>query len=351
MGCIKRYLAKVTLPDRQKHSSRLFVDLAENVHIHHRDFRVVFSLDEFFEYVDVIYKSMKDIKNYLLQNPRYREQKITDTIMIAGGRERQLKFLVNSPSPNRSYYFPDDFAIELQEESVIDEIHIHYRDFRLVMKRDEFKIIAQEFTKALNELQAFERDNRYVQKGHSDREIEDFNINYADKSFNTGIMGASKVKLNNISSRWYKNIARDFIPNAAVINELKKGYKEESHLAPILLSTEPDGSHFIIDGHHRCYAAYELGLKEIDAVICELTFAESEDLRKAENLLKNFDKRTDYQYNLDGFFKEYISFKLNSHYRDSFIALSKKRRLFWRVIGKIKYFLNRTIKSEKNYPF
>jgi len=48
MGSVKKYLHKGMLPERERHHSRLFVDLAENIHIHHREFRTVFSLNEYF---------------------------------------------------------------------------------------------------------------------------------------------------------------------------------------------------------------------------------------------------------------------------------------------------------------
>ena len=47
MGSVKKNLYKGNLPEREKHHSRLFVDLAENIHIHHREFRTVFSLNEY----------------------------------------------------------------------------------------------------------------------------------------------------------------------------------------------------------------------------------------------------------------------------------------------------------------
>ena len=89
----------------------MFVDLAENIHIHHREFRTIFSLDEYFEYVDIITKSTTDVRNFLEQNKEYKEGEYPTTIMVAGGRERQLKFLENSPKPNQSRYFPNDFGI------------------------------------------------------------------------------------------------------------------------------------------------------------------------------------------------------------------------------------------------
>ena len=127
MGSVRKYLFKEQLPEREAHHSRLFIDLAENIHIHHREYRTVFSLDEYFEYADIVAKSTIDVRNFLEQNPNYEEQKYPTTIMIAGGKERQLKFLSNSPKPNKRKYFSNDFAIELQDVYVTDEIHIHYR--------------------------------------------------------------------------------------------------------------------------------------------------------------------------------------------------------------------------------
>ena len=43
MGSIKKLLASADLPDRELHHSRMFVDLAENIHIHYREYRLIFS--------------------------------------------------------------------------------------------------------------------------------------------------------------------------------------------------------------------------------------------------------------------------------------------------------------------
>ena len=51
MGAVKQVLADRQLNDREGHNSRLFVDLCENIHIHFREYRLIFSLDEYFEFV------------------------------------------------------------------------------------------------------------------------------------------------------------------------------------------------------------------------------------------------------------------------------------------------------------
>ena len=105
MGSIRKILSSRTLPDRERHHSRLFIDLAENIHIHFREYRFVFSLDEYFEFVDTVERSTLDVRSFLEQNSDYEEGKYPSTIMIAGGKKQQLKFLSNSPAPNKSNYF------------------------------------------------------------------------------------------------------------------------------------------------------------------------------------------------------------------------------------------------------
>ena len=65
MGSIKKMLAEANLPDRELHHSRMFIDLAENIHIHYREYRFIFSLPEFFEFSDILKKSTEDVRNYL----------------------------------------------------------------------------------------------------------------------------------------------------------------------------------------------------------------------------------------------------------------------------------------------
>jgi len=335
VGSVRKYLYKDKLPDREIHHSRLFIDLAENIHIHHREYRTVFSLDEYFEYADIITKSTKDVRNFLEQNSDYEEQKYPTTILIAGGKERQRKFLKNSPKPNQTTYFSNDFAIELQDEFVTDEIHIHYRDFRIAMDRERFKKVAKGFEEALKELNTFEQKETYEREAHIDRVITDFNEQNRD-DIDTKQMGVVKILLKDISSYWYKNIEEEWNPNKEAISILKNEYKKGKKFVPILLSREKDGRYLIVDGHHRYYAILKLGLDEIDAVILELTFEETLKIREAERLLKEFDKETNYKYNISSFMKSYLGYKLNRYYVNVFKYKMRSQKLWYRILRKIK---------------
>lgn len=173
MGEIKKILDNRELPERELHNSRLFIDLSENVHIHHREIRLMFGVDEFFEFTDIVKDSAKEVKKYLKKHPEYQEQKIFDGILVAGGLKRQTSPLQKSPKPHESKYFPNRLQIELQEEKVIDSIHVHYRDYRLVMNIETFREFAEGMKKALDNLDNFLEENNYNQEAHPFRKVVD----------------------------------------------------------------------------------------------------------------------------------------------------------------------------------
>jgi hypothetical protein len=173
MGEIKEILDKRELPARELHNSRLFIDLSENVHIHHREIRLMFGVEEFFEFTDIVCESAKEVRRYLKKHPEYREQEVFDGIMIAGGEKRQITPLQKSPEPHESKYFPNRLQIELQEEKVIDSVHIHYRDYRLVMSIETFREFVNGMRNALDNLEAFLQKNNYDQEVHPFRRVVD----------------------------------------------------------------------------------------------------------------------------------------------------------------------------------
>lgn len=336
MGSVKKILAEKKLIEREAHHSRLFIDLAENIHIHHREFRTVFSLDEYFEYARIVENSTNDVRNYLEQNEDYREGKYPTTLMIAGGKTRQLAPLKNSPKPNKSYYYNNDFAIELQDEYVTDEIHIHYRDFRIALDRKRFREIAEGFKEAIKKLDEFESENEYLRESHPDR------FEYIDSDYKD-VMGVKKIKMKKIHSNWYHDILNDWSPDALYISKLRKRIRAGDTISPILLTTEKDGTHKIFDGHHRFYAYLKEGFKSCDCIVTNLQFDETEELRNAEVLLKTFDQKTNYKYALSSYLKKYYAYRLNTYYKGAFKASMISQRIWYRAIRKIA----RTILGKK----
>lgn len=318
MGKVLKELSRIKLPEREKHNSRIFVDLCENIHIHYREFRIVFALEEYFEFVDVLLKSTEDVRSYLAQNPDYEERKYKTTLMIAGGKGRQRKPIKNSPKPNQSMYFNNNFSIELQDENVIDEIHVHWRDYRFSLNRRHFKQIAKAFIKAKKKLDEFEKEKKYIRKFHRDRQIVNFEKEFSRyRNHNIGIMGEKNIKCSQIKTR-FKNIEKQNKFDQASINLLKDLYESGKRVFPILLSTEKNGDHYIIDGNHRFLAAKKANLRNINCIITDITFEQSSDFRKAESLLKKFDMKTNYRFNTSSFNKEFFAYKMNTYYKNHF---------------------------------
>ncbi len=351
MGLVKKELARVTLPDREAHNSRMFIDLCENIHIHYREFRIVFSLDEYFEFADILERSTADVRSYLAQNPDYRERVYPTTLMVAGGDNQRRKLLQNSPAPNQSAYFANDFAIELQDESVTDEIHVHWRDYRFAMPREHLKLICDAFAKAKVELEAFEAGNDYRRRPHADRTVDDFAKERAKYAgYCPGIMGVEKISVADVRTR-YDDGSERWRPDASAITHLVKCYTEGRAIAPIVVSTERNGEHYVIDGNHRLHAARVAGLDKIDCISTDLTFEESALFRHAEGLLKKFDRETGFRFNTSGFNRQFFAYRTSRYYTDHFHdAMSRTKRLkIWLKVKRrrIKKALGEYIRSSQ----
>ena len=310
MGEIKKDLVRTKLPDREGHNSRMFIDLCENIHIHYREFRTVFSLDEYFEYAKILEDSTKDVRAYLAQNPDYREGLYGTTLMVAGGKMRQREYLKNSPQPNQSFYMNNDFAIELQTERTTDELHIHWRDYRFAMNREHFKIIADAFTVAREELEDYEDATDYVRMDHADREISLEHSNIDDQ---TKIMDEVEVDIDLIKTR-FDNFSEDFKPDMNTIELIKKKYESHSRVFPLVLSSD----NIVIDGQHRLFAAKSAGMTSINCIKTDITFDQSDKFRKVEAMLKDFDRETNYRFSTSAFIKEYFAYKMGKYYKDHF---------------------------------
>lgn len=276
MGRTKIELARERMPPRLAHNSRLFVDLCENIHIHYRELRIIFSLSEFFEFADILQMSQSDVRNYLASNSEYKEQAYPTTIMIAGGKNRQKALLQNSPKPNESVYDNFDFVIELMEETETDEIQVHWRDYRLAIPRSHLRIVAHAFGEAVHELDKFESSNPYVQSPNVDRSVEELEAARSELAgFRTAVQGITRVDLSDIATRWDINPSmKPFRPEPETIQFLSDAYKQQLPLPPVLLSTEGCGRMQVVDGNHRVHAAREAGITHVDAVVLPMTFNE-----------------------------------------------------------------------------
>ncbi|MFA5604185.1 MAG: hypothetical protein WDA12_04995 [Bacilli bacterium] len=158
MGKVLQPLSEERLPPRSPVASRMMVDLCENIHIHHRELRQEFSIAEFREYTDELARARESVEKYLSDNPEYREGAYPTTVMVANGKAR---LLVASPKPSKSAYFPERLRIDLEYPTSFGEVHIHWRDWRLFIDREQLRIAARAFAKAIQMLDQYESKQKY----------------------------------------------------------------------------------------------------------------------------------------------------------------------------------------------
>jgi ParB-like chromosome segregation protein Spo0J len=108
------------------------------------------------------------------------------------------------------------------------------------------------------------------------------------------------ISLNRIRSKWYTDLLSQWQPDQKYIDFLIKNIEKKSYSPPIVVVREGEWF-FVVNGHHRYYAHLQAGESRIKCIVIEGTFEESEPLRKAEVLLKEFDRRTHHRYQLSGY--------------------------------------------------
>ena len=153
MGQVDKNLAKSNLPDRDKQYENCSVDIAENVHLHYREYRILFSVEEFFKFASVINEAAENLihevdNGYKEGNLTYND-KIPNKVIGQGSGTKKLDL----PNPSKSAYFNNRLVIERQVDGFRHRIHIHFRDFRICINTKEtFVKICKAFTEALKNL-------------------------------------------------------------------------------------------------------------------------------------------------------------------------------------------------------
>lgn len=157
MGNPLKVLAEAELPRRWPWNSMILVDLCENIHIHYREVRFEFTMPEFREYTDWIAHTREEVEKYLADNPEWEEDAYGDTVWKVGGGPH---LLTESPEPNKSAYYPNRLLVQL-ETPKDHEIHVHYRNMRLDLSRQELRYLAATLANAVEQLNRYERTHGY----------------------------------------------------------------------------------------------------------------------------------------------------------------------------------------------
>ena len=115
-----------------------------------------------------------------------------------------------------------------------------------------------------------------------------------------GEMKPSILNIDEIHSYWYTNIIEEWNPEKEYIEYLKKKIEQKEYLPPIIV-VKADKEYTIVNGHHRYYAQLCMGVKRIKVFVLNGTFKDTEPLRKAEVLLKKYDKNTKNEFQFSGY--------------------------------------------------
>ncbi len=141
------------------------------------------------------------------------------------------------------------------------------------------------------------------------------------------------IPIEKIKSRWYRDILTEWQPDLSYIEHIKKQVAEKQYMAPVVVVQEND-IYYIVNGHHRYYAHLVSGEKKLKCIIIEGTFDESEPLRKAEVLLKEFDQKTEYRYQFSGYLDRWAADAENYHFINKYRPTYKFR--LYKFLKKIK---------------
>ncbi|MFM7275421.1 MAG: hypothetical protein ACKO4A_16490, partial [Gammaproteobacteria bacterium] len=131
MGIITRLLHRSEGLSPNRFNAFLF-DTGENIHLHYRDLRVEFSVDEFMEFHDLCLQYLPQLKQFI--DSGYRDGVHPNTNQSSTWRQ----FTTRKPLVNTIRYHP--VRISLEENS--DGYHVHIRNYKILLDKPSFLALA-----------------------------------------------------------------------------------------------------------------------------------------------------------------------------------------------------------------
>lgn len=127
MGIITRLLHRSEGLSANRFNAFLF-DTGENIHLHYRDLRVEFSVEEFLEFHDLCQQYLPQLKQFI--DSGYRDGVHPNTNQASTWRQ----FTTRKPLKNSIQYHPT--RISLEENS--DGYHVHIRNYKILLDKPSF---------------------------------------------------------------------------------------------------------------------------------------------------------------------------------------------------------------------
>lgn len=133
MGVIKKILFRSNILGKPRHHN-LFLDMEENIHIHYRDLRIELSRGEFEEISSTFAKQSTELQS-IIEKKKYQDGK------LANANQEDVRIWTESRLQHGVKYHPQRFSLE----ECSDGYHFHYRNYKLLIDKDEFRQIAHQF--------------------------------------------------------------------------------------------------------------------------------------------------------------------------------------------------------------
>lgn len=131
MGVIKRILFRGEILGKPRHRN-LFLDMEENIHIHYRDLRIELSRGEF-EDIAAIFSRQSDELLNIIREKNYQDGKLPNA------NQDDVRIWTESKLKHDVKYHPQRFSLE----DCGDGYHFHYRNYKLLIDKDEFRQIVR----------------------------------------------------------------------------------------------------------------------------------------------------------------------------------------------------------------
>ena len=131
MGVITKLLYRGNALQPAPHRN-LFLDMEENIHIHYRDLRIELSRGEFEEIVNTFSKQSKQLQA-IIDEKNYEDGKLPNA------NQEDVRIWTESRLNNPVKYHPKRLSIE----QCTDGYHLHIRNYKLLLNKEDFKNFCQ----------------------------------------------------------------------------------------------------------------------------------------------------------------------------------------------------------------
>lgn len=133
MGVIKRILFRDNCLSTPRHRN-MFLDMEENIHVHFRDLRLEFSRDEFEEFIAIFKKQSTELLSVIQEN-NFQDGVLSNT------NQEDVRIWTDSRLKHEVRYN----SRRLSFEDCGDGFHLHYRNYKILIDPDDFRIMVEAF--------------------------------------------------------------------------------------------------------------------------------------------------------------------------------------------------------------